>query len=110
MEAGDAFDRIVDRGDHLGRDLVRGRGEIGRRRRQRVGRDRRLVELAGEAGQRRVALDPHRLQDRPHLVDEGPEVGLGTRQQRVAAGAIQAGEVVKADGSGHGGSFRPGLT
>ena len=24
--------------------------------------------------------------------------------------SIQAGEVVKADGSGHGGSFRPGLT
>ena len=84
------------------RALRAARVEIGRRSRRCASASTGgLVELAGEAGQRRVALDPHRLDDRPDLVDERPEVGFGPRHQRVAPGGIQPGEVVKADGSGH---------
>ncbi len=106
MEAGDAVDGVVDRLDHRGRDARCGRREIRRRRPDLAGGDRRLVELAGESGERCVALDADRLEDRPHLLDIGAEVRFGARQQGVARAAAQAGELVEGDGSGHDRSFR----
>ena len=101
VEAADAVDGEFDGGDHLALDLIEGLVEIGFGGGDGIGRERRLVELAGEARQRLVALGPHGLDHRPHLLDIGREIGFGPLQQLRPRGGREAAKLDQSHRLGH---------
>jgi hypothetical protein len=101
VEAADAVDGVLDGGDHLGFDRIERGRELGRRGGDAVGHHRRLVELLGEARQRRIALGLHCRDDRLHLLYDRPEIGLGAHEKLGALGRRQLGQIVQAYGFRH---------
>ena len=84
VEAADRVGGELHRLADLGLERLLGGVEVGGGGGDGVGLDRRLVELAGEAGERRVALGADRGDDRVDLGLEGGEVGLGAGEEAAA--------------------------
>ncbi len=97
MEAADGMGGELHRFAHLGIERLLGRIEIGLRRGNFGRLDGRLVELARKTGERLIAFASHRRDDRPHLLLEGRQVGLGALQELRGADRRKLSEFVEID-------------